>query len=153
MKENYTSSLFLKSLACKSIEKSNHCTVVLTCKACGNRIRGESEEQILPSNIKKLNIDINYCPKNNPFCNRKFSKCSVCSEPIKVECVIEENKGSLISKKQLPKIKKEKENFHNCYIYCTKCSHGGHLEHYLEWFTEFIKCPNLGCDCNCECFY
>jgi hypothetical protein len=35
------------------------------------------------------------------------------------------------------------------YIWCTKCRHGGHLEHLKEWFNDLLVCPVA--DCNCVC--
>ena len=35
------------------------------------------------------------------------------------------------------------------YIWCTKCRHGGHLDHINEWFSELTICSVA--DCNCIC--
>ena len=35
------------------------------------------------------------------------------------------------------------------YIWCSKCRHGGHLEHLKEWFTELMICPVADCGCIC----
>jgi len=38
----------------------------------------------------------------------------------------------------------------NCrFIWCTKCRHGGHLEHIKEWFLELMVCPIPDCICIC----
>ena len=35
------------------------------------------------------------------------------------------------------------------YIWCTKCRHGGHIDHIKEWFADLLVCPVA--DCNCIC--
>jgi hypothetical protein len=35
------------------------------------------------------------------------------------------------------------------YLWCTKCRHGGHIDHIKEWFTDLMICPVA--DCNCLC--
>lgn len=32
--------------------------------------------------------------------------------------------------------------------FCTKCSHGGHVNHYNTWFNDYDFCPT-GCGCKC----
>ncbi len=35
------------------------------------------------------------------------------------------------------------------YIWCTKCRHGGHLDHIKEWFNDLLICPVADCSCIC----
>jgi Zinc-ribbon, C4HC2 type len=34
------------------------------------------------------------------------------------------------------------------FLFCTKCGHGGHLDHLQTWFVSSRECPT-GCGCNC----
>ena len=63
-----------------------------------------------------------------PSCKYKFTKCSVCLCPIKLN---------------------SKSNNANL-VFCNKCFHGGHYNHYKGWFKEFNECPNSQCDCLCQ---
>ncbi len=35
------------------------------------------------------------------------------------------------------------------YLWCTKCRHGGHLEHIKDWFVDLNICPVADCSCIC----
>ncbi len=58
----------------------------------------------------------------------------------------------------IPKGKLQSPSYHNLeektgldfkYIWCTKCRHGGHLDHIREWFTDLMVCPVVDCTCIC----
>ncbi len=109
------------------------CILLYTCYHCGlkiNTIQNDSNSQS-NSNYFKEKIG-NYLKeiKTDDICldcKRNFVKCSVCLCPIKLN----------------------KDN-NECIIYCAKCFHGGHYEHYKEWFNEFNECPNYNCNCRCQ---
>ncbi|KAM3141374.1 hypothetical protein pb186bvf_006492 [Paramecium bursaria] len=33
---------------------------------------------------------------------------------------------------------------------CTKCKHGGHQKHLIDWFKKYKVCPNQKCYCECQ---
>ncbi|TMW66185.1 hypothetical protein Poli38472_003950 [Pythium oligandrum] len=53
-------------------------------------------------------------------CNNTATRCSVCQLPVR-----------------------------GLYVWCPVCSHGGHLEHLTEWFSEEEVCPT-GCSHRCS---
>ena len=101
------------------------CVLVFTCSYCGSKINTlkiSNSKEKYKYIIKNSNYDI--CQS----CKRNLSKCSVCHCPVKLS-----------------------QNLNNeAFIYCTKCSHGGHYDHYQGWFKEFNECPNSQCDCRCQ---
>ena len=114
----------------KNPNLDEHCVLIFTCSYCGNKIN--TTENFSSSNSLSLKenfsgqsmMDDDLCPS----CKHNFSKCSVCLCPIKIS----------------------KKLNNECYVYCTKCHHGGHYEHYKGWFKEFNECPNSKCDCRCQ---
>lgn len=86
-----------------------------------------------------------YCPK----CSKKLPACAVCLQPIEV-CgqVRPSRKGYLESRRELIK-EENKKGTNQRYFWCTKCRHGGHINHYLEWFEDFSVCPFSECKCKC----
>ena len=101
-----------------------NCVLVFVCSHCGKKMDtfGKDDENKNSFTNGIINDDI--CPK----CRFKFSKCSVCLCPIN------------LSKKANNK----------CIVFCNKCLHGGHYDHYKGWFKEFNECPNSKCDCRCQ---
>ena len=111
----------------------DQCVLIFRCYHCGEKF--DTLENNIQPNICIYNMGINknkipniikedICPK----CKYKFTKCSVCSCPIKLS---------------------QKSN-NECIVFCNKCSHGGHYDHYKGWFKEFNECPNSRCDCRCQ---
>ena len=89
-----------------------------------DRINNSTEQCVLIFRCYHCGEKFNICPK----CKYKFTKCSVCACPIKLS-----------------------QNSNNeCFVFCNKCSHGGHYDHYKGWFKEFNECPNSRCDCRCQ---
>ncbi|EFC41387.1 hypothetical protein NAEGRDRAFT_80725 [Naegleria gruberi] len=37
-----------------------------------------------------------------------------------------------------------------CFSWCTRCKHGGHVKHLVDWFKHHDECPVS--DCKCKCF-
>ena len=104
------------------------CTLIYTCSYCGtklNTIKKNSSENFMDNSVMK---NKNYDICSDIKCQRNLCKCSVCGCPIKLN------------------INSNSEKF----IYCIKCSHGGHFDHYQGWFKEFNECPNSKCDCRCQ---
>ena len=126
--------MFNRNTSKEKIRKTNeHSIILFTCSYCGEKLdmdKKSSTINSIPSSKKtspiffdnSCNDDI--CPK----CKQFYTKCSVCSFPIKLN----KNLGN------------------HCIISCTKCSHGGHFEHYQSWFSEFNECPNSKCNCRCQ---
>ena len=105
------------------------CVLIFTCSYCGkklNTIKNNLSDNSRDNNTIMKNRSIDICPGQD--CKRNFCKCSVCGCSIKLNL-----------------------NLNNeAFIYCTKCSHGGHYDHYQEWFKEFNECPNSKCFCRCQ---
>ena len=106
--------------------QDDKCILIFTCSYCGERIdttknNFEGKKELF-FNQSMGNDDI--CPK----CKHNFIKCSVCLCPMKLS----------------------KNNKNESIIFCTKCHHGGHYEHYAGWFEEFNECPNSKCNCRCQ---
>ena len=74
----------------------------------------------------------NITPCSNPDCRHPgMPVCSVC-------CL------RLGSKDVSPQDPKE------WFVWCTACSHGGHLGHIQDWFSKHKKCPVDDCKCFCK---
>ena len=101
----------------------------------------------------KLNLKIknNYlqikseilCPK----CSHNLPACSLCHLPI---ITFKRNQIKAQNNNIISNEKETQENNDNKFVFCTKCLHGGHLEHYEEWFSEFNICPVSKCECLCD---
>ena len=68
------------------------------------------------------------CP--NPLCHKPLPNCAVCLAPVLAV------RGVQVAPPRWTG-------------WCTRCRHGGHQEHLLQWFTDFDECPVAGCDCLC----
>ena len=111
------------------INCSEQCVLEFLCAHCGTKI--ETLENKLPKieyPLKKRNNNVIIKDDKCPYCKEKLSKCSVCSCPIRLS----------------------KKSNNECLVFCNKCSHGGHYEHYKVWFQEFNECPNSKCNCRCQ---
>ena len=109
----------------KTIASLDQCVLVFLCPHCGRKVDTLESHNHPNSILHNPNIiDGDMCPS----CKNKLSRCSVCSCPIKLS-----NKSN-----------------NECLVFCIKCSHGGHYEHYKGWFREFNECPNSQCDCRCQ---
>lgn len=79
-----------------------------------------------------------------PGCHQPLPRCSVCLIGM----------GSLSS--HLPRgiVKPKLDNivnsFSNWFTWCQMCRHGGHAVHLMEWFSEHVECPIIGCSCGCN---
>ena len=102
----------------------DHCVLVFVCSKCGLKL------DPIDKNDKNINSFTNGIINDNicPNCKFKFSKCSVCLCPINLS----------------------KKSDNKCIVFCNKCSHGGHYDHYKGWFKEFNECPNSKCNCRCQ---
>ena len=108
------------------------CILVFRCSYCGEEI--DTFDKHFSDNSSSMDKGEIYFRQNMtsddvcPKCKYSYTKCSVCLCPIKIN-----------------------KNLNNvCIIYCNKCSHGGHYEHYQDWFKEFNECPNSKCNCRCQ---
>ena len=112
----------------KIVTPLNQCVLKFLCSHCGiNFDTFAHVGQTISNNFMNNNANItndDICPS----CKHKLSKCSVCLCSIKLS-----NKSN-----------------NECLVFCNKCSHGGHYEHYKDWFKEFNECPNSKCDCRCQ---
>ena len=140
---------------------SNSCTLLLTCKFCHSKfqtLENVSENKTFSSLIKEgqqksflrqQKTDDGSCPS----CKQKLTKCAVCLFPISIDTNIKLRRigsSSYLNKESNNKDENEKNVFNECYVFCTKCLHGGHLEHYKDWFNAFNECPFFKCSCKCE---
>ena len=132
----------------------------LTCYYCGKTIKSK---KIVSNNLPLILrdrgdslwrgnriIDITVCPN----CSKKLPNCSIC------KCPIEINNSNINFRtnynRSYSNLKDSNANENNeneqkfCYIWCIKCKHGGHVEHYLEWFNDYNICPSFECNCKCN---
>lgn len=90
---------------------------------------------------------------------KKLPNCAICLCPIEVNIPIIKPKA-IITSQSVSDLKRdnkttELEDKHPelKYIWCTKCRHGGHLEHIKAWFNELVICPVADCSCICLEYY
>ena len=102
---------------------SDKSMLIFTCSFCGQKNFNSN----FLSNEKKRILQKENKDDICQNCKNYFTKCSVCLCPLKL------SKDNSV-----------------CIIYCTKCCHGGHYEHYQGWFNEFNECPNSKCNCRCQ---
>ncbi|XP_063720467.1 GATOR2 complex protein MIOS-like [Symsagittifera roscoffensis] len=43
-------------------------------------------------------------------------------------------------------------SFHNWFVWCNSCSHGGHASHISAWFSSHATCPVEKCKCRCSSY-
>ena len=114
-------------------DKNNNCleqcVLKFTCSYCGNKLDTFTKKKSQNKNPQRQFNTYNVTNDDKcPQCKVKLSKCSVCSCSVKLS-----NKAD-----------------NDCLVFCNKCSHGGHYEHYKFWFQEFNECPNSKCNCRCQ---
>lgn len=136
--------------------QSNISGLYLTCYYCGTKIHSDKIDQRSKTNLflkdrhdylnlRSSKTEDTCCPK----CSKKLPSCSVCLFPIEVSGQTKITKIGIIN--SLTDLRKGEGNGKNSrYIWCTRCRHGGHLDHYTEWFKTFLVCPFS--ECNCRCF-
>ena len=119
-------------------KNTNECELKLTCNFCSSILEPDNSNQDFGDKC--------------PICKKFLPKCSICFYPIQI------NEKNFISplKNKLDKsninninIKNNKNNKNYEFVCCTKCKHGGHINHYIEWFNEYKICPFFKCDCLC----
>ena len=119
-------------------DNDKSCKLVLSCNYCGKKLpENPNEKKMAPKGLFRKVKANNICNSKDSSkceeCQHYLPICSVCYIPIRIE-------------------KKNTNNESNDYIYCwcCKCKHGGHAEHYEEWFEEFDICPFESCKCKCK---
>ncbi|KAL9648672.1 hypothetical protein ABK040_016301 [Willaertia magna] len=71
-----------------------------------------------------------------PSCRKPLPKCSVCLMPFGSP---PHSMGS-----------SQTSDLDFSFAWCTRCKHGGHVKHLLDWFKTHEECPVS--DCTCKCF-
>ncbi len=143
------------------LDTSTPLELYLACFFCGFTIKtNKKDTNNFPSVLKDRGdslwrpnrlIDGTVCP----CCSKKIPSCSICQSSIEINNTNNNNVKNNISNRSFNNLKDtdknenedDKKSFR--YIWCVKCKHGGHVEHYLDWFNEFYVCPSF--DCNCKC--
>ena len=135
------------------------CKFNLACSFCGTTITPHhgQQRQIETTSLKNEKLHLRPPKSSNnacPQCSRKLPLCAVCLYPIEIS-----NQEKIVkicsvhSVGALNKVNKEDDNDNSKenqrYIWCTKCRHGGHMDHISEWFREFLVCPFSECKCRC----
>ena len=82
----------------------------------------------LESYYQDIQVHCSQCGSKIPL---DSSKCMVCSEATTFKCSV----------CQL--------SCHGVISFCSKCQHGGHIDHYQDWFKNHRVCPT-GCGCICR---
>ena len=134
----------------------NACKFNLACSFCGTTITPHhgQQRQIETTSLKNEKLHLRPPKSSNnacPQCSRKLPLCAVCLYPIEISN--QEKIVKICSVNSLGALNKEDDNDSNKenqrYIWCTKCRHGGHMDHISEWFREFLVCPFSECKCRC----
>jgi hypothetical protein len=126
---------------------------ILSCFYCGIKIHSDKADQFkyMFLNNKDGNEFIDFCPK----CIKKLPSCAICLCPIEINIQNIKHKrvydlsGVEVKREHKVSFDEDNKNPDRKYIWCTKCRHGGHIEHLNEWFSELMICPVA--DCNCIC--
>lgn len=134
----------------------NACKLNLLCSFCGTTITPHhtQQRQVKITSLKNENLNFRPSKSSNtacPKCSKKLPLCSVCLYPIEISN--QEKMTKICSVNSLGALDEDDDNEINKenkrYIWCTKCRHGGHMDHISEWFREFIVCPFSECKCRC----
>jgi hypothetical protein len=134
----------------------NACKLNLACSFCGTTITPHhgQQRQIETTSLKNEKLYLRPSKSSNnacPQCSRKLPLCAVCLYPIEISN--QEKIVKICSVNSLGALNKEDDNDNSKenqrYIWCTKCRHGGHMDHISEWFREFLVCPFSECKCRC----
>ncbi len=129
----------------------NNCTLLLKCNYCLRQLdstKNDSSREYTNLGGMPNNLNDNVCFG----CGQYLSKCAVCSFPITIHINSKIRKVS--STNTLGNGGYEEKNMVNeLYAFCTKCHHGGHFDHYRDWFQEFNQCPFYNCECMCKDTY
>lgn len=134
----------------------NACKFNLACSFCGTTITPHhgQQRQIETTSLKNEKLHLRPPKSSNnacPQCSRKLPLCAVCLYPIEISN--QEKIVKICSVNSLGALDEEDDNDSNKenqrYIWCTKCRHGGHMDHISEWFREFLVCPFSECKCRC----
>ena len=84
-------------------------------------------------------------------CGRKFPMCSVCERPIEINNKVQTSRmGTVKSSKELKCLEEDVKGADQLFVWCSKCDHGGHVDHYKDWFEDCRECPAENCECNCK---
>ena len=135
---------------------ADSCGLYLTCYYCSTKIHPAKAEQRSRTNLflKDRHDYLNFrlsktedtcCPK----CAKKLPACSVCLFPIEVNGQTKISKLGMVNSQSDLRKEEETKGRNSMYIWCTRCRHGGHLNHYREWFKTFYACPFSECKCRC----
>ena len=134
----------------------NACKFNLACSFCGTTITPHhgQQRQIETTSLKNEKLHLRPPKSSNnacPQCSRKLPLCAVCLYPIEISN--QEKIVKICSVHSTGALDKEEDNDsgkeNQRYIWCTKCRHGGHMDHISEWFREFLVCPFSECKCRC----
>jgi hypothetical protein len=69
-------------------------------------------------------------------CSKPSLRCSVCSFYMTIDPPKSAYNG-------------DKDKMSYWFVFCQKCSHGGHLGHFENWFKTSKECPVMTCQCQC----
>ncbi|CAF0718217.1 unnamed protein product [Brachionus calyciflorus] len=105
-------------------------TVYIRCASCGSNLSTKKKHRIqgLENNA------------NNGIacqsCQKPSLRCSVCS----LYMTVDPSKSAFLG---------NKDKMTYWFLFCQKCSHGGHLGHLEKWFRTNPECPVMNCNCQC----
>ncbi|KAL0488654.1 SEA/GATOR complex protein [Acrasis kona] len=75
-----------------------------------------------------------------PNCRKPLPKCAVCLMSF----------GSPSQSLGGTKSENEYGALDYCFSWCTKCKHGGHVNHLMQWFEKHQECSVSDCHCKCN---
>jgi len=91
------------------------------------------------------NYATRYKPTSCPNCHRPLPRCSICLMPFG-------SPSHSMGGTSFPTVADDSNQYGQldyCFAWCTKCRHGGHVKHLMEWFSNHHACAVSGCECGC----
>ncbi len=134
------------------LQEKGDCILLLKCAYCKKTLdstKNDSSRDYSNRWGMSINRNDNICF----YCGQYLSKCAVCNFPITIHNNSNIKRvSSVISLEgnEESRNNSDKNNPIDLYAFCTKCRHGGHFDHYRDWFAEFNQCPFSTCECRCK---
>lgn len=100
------------------------------CGYCGENLSSKRKTKIALNEGANIAMTCQACQKPS-------LRCSVCS----LYMTVDPSKSAFIG---------DKDKMTYWFLFCQKCTHGGHLGHLHNWFKTNPECPVM--TCNCQCF-
>ncbi|RNA42728.1 WD repeat-containing mio [Brachionus plicatilis] len=104
--------------------------VFIRCLSCGNNLSTRRRTRVQP--LEQFANNGIACQQ----CQKPSLRCSVCQ----LYMTVDPPKSAFLG---------NKNKMTYWFLFCQKCSHGGHLGHLEGWFSTNPECPVMSCNCQC----